>query len=64
MENRWIVVDNGECREFDVSHRLYSAIELRELLERIGFETVSVYGDFAGSDYDETAERMVVVARK
>lgn len=64
MENRWIVVDDGETREFEVSHRLYSAAELRELLERVGFGEVSVYGDFAGSNYDETAERMVVVARK
>lgn len=64
MENRWIVVDDGETREFEVSHRLYSAAELGELLERVGFGEVSVYGDFAGSAYDETAERLVVVAEK
>lgn len=64
MENRWIVVDDGETKEFEVSHRLYSAVELRGLLKRVGFGEVSVYGDFAGSVYDETADRLVVVAQK
>lgn len=64
MENRWIVVADGEAREFSVSHRLYSAFELSELLERVGFGDVTAYGDFEGSDYDEDAERLVVVARK
>lgn len=64
MENRWIVVADGEVREFTVSHRLYSAFELSELLERVGFGDVTAYGDLEGSDYDEDAERLVVVARK
>jgi|AntDeeMetageno50_2_1112565.scaffolds.fasta_scaffold02024_2 SAM-dependent methyltransferase len=64
MANRWIIIHDGETREFEVSHRLYSAAELTGLLERVGFDEVTVYGSFAGSDYDETAERLVVVARK
>lgn len=64
MENRWIVVADGEVREFTVSHRLYSAFELSDLLERVGFGDVTAYGDLEGSDYDEDAERLVVVARK
>jgi SAM-dependent methyltransferase len=64
MENRWLVVADGEVREFTVSHRLYSAYELTQLLERVGFGEVSVYGDLDGADYDESAERLVVLARK
>lgn len=64
MENRWIVVEDGEVREFTVSHRLYSAYELSELLEGVGFSDVAVYGDLDGSEYDENANRLVVVARK
>lgn len=63
MENRWIIVDDS-VKEFTVSHRLYSAFELSELLERVGFDAVSVYGDFEGSDYDENATQLVIVARK
>ena len=54
----------GETTEFTVSHRLYSAYELSELLKRVGFEDVAVYGDLDGSAYDENAERLVVVAEK
>lgn len=66
MDNRWVVVDPGEgtVDEFDVSHRLYSAAELKALLERVGFEEVRVYGDHEGADYDDDAERLVVVAGK
>lgn len=65
IENRWIVVDGeGDVKEFAVSHRLYSAFELSELLERVGFDDVSVCGDFEGSEYDENANGLVVVAKK
>lgn len=64
MENRWIVVTEDETREFTVSHRLYSAFELTALLERVGFEDVSVYGNLAGDPYDESASHLVVVATR
>lgn len=64
VENRWVVVEGGDSREFTVSHRLYSAYELQSLLERVGFDEVAAHGDLAGSDYDETADELVVVAEK
>lgn len=64
MENRWVVVDGDERHEFDVSHRLYSARELSALLGGVGFETVDIFGDLEGADFDHEAERMVVVAEK
>ncbi|NHN58041.1 MULTISPECIES: cyclopropane-fatty-acyl-phospholipid synthase family protein [Halorussus] len=64
MENRWIVVEDGETKEFTVSHRLYSAYELSQLLKGVGFETVEVYGNLDGSTYDENAEGLVAVAEK
>lgn len=64
MENRWILIHDGEVHEFDVSHRLYSAYELTELLKRVGFSEVTVYDGLGGSDFDENAEKLVVVAEK
>ena len=64
MENRWVVVEDGETREFEVSHRLYSARELSALLESVGFDEVDVYGDWSGAPFDQDAERLVVVAEK
>ena len=64
MDDRWIVFADGERREYDVSHRLYSAYELAELLRSVGFEDVTAYGDLEGSDFDADAERLVVVAER
>lgn len=64
MENRWVVVADGDLREYSVSHRLYSAYELGELLRSVGFSCVNAYGNFEGADFDEDAERLVVVAER
>jgi len=64
IENRWIMIKGTERKEFRISHRLYSAIELSMLLADVGFSSVQTYGDIAGSPYDNTAKRLVVVARK
>ncbi|MFT4889717.1 MAG: SAM-dependent methyltransferase [Halobacteriales archaeon] len=64
MTSRWHLVVDGEVREFTVSHRLYSAYELSELLHCVGFSDVSAYGDMEGAPYDTDAERLVIVAEK
>lgn len=64
IENRWILVKEGRPREWTFSHRLYSAAELRRLLEDCRFSQTDVYGNLDGSPYDEKAERMLIVARK
>lgn len=64
IENRWILVSDERVDEFEVSHRLYSAVELSERLRQVGFEAVDIYGDFEGGAYDENAEKLVAVARK
>lgn len=64
IDNRWIMLKEGERQEFKISHRLYSAVELSSLLGECGFGKVDAYGDLAGSPYDHTAKRLVVVARK
>jgi SAM-dependent methyltransferase len=64
VESRWIIIRNGERFERTLSHRIYSAVELTHLLNKAGFEQIEVYGDLAGTPYDETAKRLVVVARK
>lgn len=64
IENRWILVSDENVREFEVSHRLYSAVELSDLLRQVGFGEVDIYGDFEGANYDENAEKLVAVARK
>ncbi len=64
IENRWIVLRDGERREVRLGHRLYAASELTALLKSCGFEAADAYGDLEGAPYDQTARRLVVVARK
>jgi len=56
IENRWIILRGEGRREFKVSHRLYSAAELRALLLDCGFESANIY--------DHEAKRLVAVAHK
>jgi SAM-dependent methyltransferase len=64
MENRWINIKGDERKEFRLAHRLYSATELKGLLEQCGFGSVEVYGGLDGAPYDHQATRLVVVGRK
>jgi SAM-dependent methyltransferase len=67
VESRWTLIGKdtrAERVELDLSHRLYSAAELASLLESVGFGPVEVFGDLAGSPYDQDAKRLVAVAHR
>ncbi len=64
IHSRWIILKSKKRKEFNISLRLYSAVELSLLLKNIGFRRIDVYGDLTGSPYDHTAKRLVVVAHK
>ena len=64
IDNRWILIRDGEKQEFNFSLRLYSAVEISELLVAGGFDQVDVYGDAKGAPYDHTAKRLIVLAHK
>lgn len=64
IDNRWIIIDGEERREFAVGHRLYSGAELAALLRQAGFGSITLYGGLAGGPYDHTAQRLAVVAQK
>ncbi len=64
IESHWIVVKGKSKKEFTISLRLYSAVELSALLQSVGFRKIDVYGDLTGSPYDQVAKRLVVVTHK
>jgi SAM-dependent methyltransferase len=64
MENRWIIFKGNHRAELNLSHRIYSAVELASLLTECGFAHVDAYGDLDGSAYDHLARRLVIVAHK
>ena len=65
MENRWIrITKSGERQDYMVSHRIYSAAEIKKLLEDCGFRDIGIFGEFEGIPYDEKARRLIVRGRK
>ncbi|MBI2850037.1 MAG: methyltransferase domain-containing protein [Chloroflexi bacterium] len=64
IESRWIVFRDNKRYEGGNNVRLYAGSELRALLTGCGFAPVNIYGSFEGMPYDQTARRLVAVARK
>ncbi len=64
FEDNMMKVVNGDVKEFNTSHWLYSAKELKDMLEGVGFTSLDVYGNYDGKPYDEEADRLVVLAEK
>ncbi len=72
MERRWaedknilkrycILKENNRVKySFEISHRIYSFIELSRTLKEIGFSKVDVFGDYNGGDYNERSKTMVI----
>jgi SAM-dependent methyltransferase len=64
VERTWIKVEDGETVEYTWEQRLYAASELEQILKQVGFSNINFYGNVEGDDFDEEADRLVVVAKK
>jgi SAM-dependent methyltransferase len=64
VRNRWTAIRDDERFSYELEHRIYSAAELRTLLESVGFEEITCYGSLAGHPYDHQALRLIVRARR
>ncbi len=65
IDNRWIIITpEGDRHEFHVGHRLFSAVELRKLVQRVGFVDIDISGGLDGRPYPPDSFRLVVTARK
>ncbi|HEU0173590.1 MAG TPA: class I SAM-dependent methyltransferase [Blastocatellia bacterium] len=62
--NEWILVKDGTAKTFNFQTRLYSGQEMKDILQRAGFEEVKVFGDLDGNDYGVDADRLIAVGRK
>lgn len=66
LRSHWTLIDDetGERIDHEFVQRLYSAVELKRIMLKLGFKSVEIYGDFDFSPYNQNARTMVVVARK
>lgn len=62
--NEWTILRNDQTRTFKFHHTIYSAEELREKLQRVGFVDVKLYGDLEGAAYDHKAQRLIITGRR
>jgi ubiquinone/menaquinone biosynthesis C-methylase UbiE len=54
----------GAQRTYRESVRMYTAEELTEMLRRVGFSDLDVYGSLTGDPHRRTSRRLIVVARR
>lgn len=64
VERTWIKVEDGETVEYTWEQRLYAASELEQMLKQVGFSKVDFYGNVEGDNFDDEADRLIVVATK
>jgi SAM-dependent methyltransferase len=64
LDNEWLLIQGDRVHRRAWSHRVWSAGELRCLLEAHGLEVVAMDGDFDGTAYDLDSDRLIVTARR
>jgi len=64
LKNRWIIIKDDKKTDKTFIQRLYSASELRVILNRAGFEKIDIYGDWDQSAYNQHAAKLIAVCKK
>ena len=65
IENTWILIrDNEQPIQWNLSHWIYSAVELKTLLSQAGFKELQAFGSLSQEPYDDTSKRLIVVGKK
>ncbi|HEY76523.1 MAG TPA: methyltransferase domain-containing protein [Thermoflexia bacterium] len=59
---RWLEGGQWQSLEFDV--RIYTATELKALIEAAGLRWVTAYGGWAGEDFGPQSRRLIALAEK
>lgn len=62
LRSDWVLVRGERVTRATLVWFVYSAVELRRMVEEAGFGQVEIFGGFDGRPYDENAERLVLRA--
>lgn len=63
-ESNWLYIKGTKVYSFELILNLYSGKEITDLLRKVGFRDIKLFGDLSGSKYDDKAERLIVMAFK
>jgi SAM-dependent methyltransferase len=64
IKSQWILIRDDSVQRFEYCVRIYSGLEVSDLLRDVGFVDVVLYGDLDGRPYGPGARRLIAVARK
>jgi len=64
LHNTKTFIVDGISTVVDYDLRIYTYTELRTMLEKVWFSVVSVHGNFDGSPYAITTDRIIILAEK
>ncbi|SCL15460.1 class I SAM-dependent methyltransferase [Micromonospora inyonensis] len=60
LRTDWTLVRDGAVHQASIVSFVYSAAEMRAMLEQAGFVDIECFGGFDGSTYDNHAKRLIV----
>jgi ubiquinone/menaquinone biosynthesis C-methylase UbiE len=63
VDTEYIFEQNGEVESRTAKHWIYTAAEIRRMLERAGFEVLHVYGSLKFEPYKLGSDELIVIAR-
>ena len=64
IDTEYVFERNGEVESRKAKHWIYTVAEIRRMLERAGFEVLSVYGSLKFEPYVLGSEELFVIAQK
>jgi len=64
IEDRWVFMEKGSRKEFDVSIRVYALHEMIDMFERAGLKYESAWGGFDGQEFCFKSKRLIVLGSK
>lgn len=64
LRSDWVLVRGDRVTRTSLVWFVYSAVELRQMVEEAGFRGVEVFGGFDGRPYDQDAERLILRAHR
>ena len=61
-----ITIDRkGKVNKFHESVRMFSSEELLNMLEKLGFKKLNIFGDFRGNPFElESSPRIIIIVNK
>jgi ubiquinone/menaquinone biosynthesis C-methylase UbiE len=64
IDTEYVFERNGEVESRKAKHWIYTVAEIKRMLERAGFEVLSVYGSLKFEPYPLGSEELFVISRK